>query len=225
MAVPCCHSESRMSADFLANLALRAIEHDLPSAGSVQPRIASLFEAGLGASGRQDDRLAIAEVEEDRVGVGPGAERPWAVMVRREAIPAAPAQPATASENLDVRLVEVVNAVRGPQHNSPILAPKPSPTGTFGTIASPAVERTEGEIDDFSIRPQAVRIAGGSESPLVTPVLSTQGQEDSASRGEEWRSPAQSPRPSGRGWRLFIQRRRGCRQMSTRQPHRLLRSR
>lgn len=186
-----------MSADFLANLALRAMEHDLPTVGSVRPRIASLFEAGLTASGQQDDKLATAEVEEDRGAARPGAERPMAPTARREAPPPAPAQPATAFENLDVRLVAVVDAVRGPQRNSAVLAPVSSPTADFGAIARPNVERTEGEADDFSIQPQAVRIARGSGSPWVTPVLSAQDQGDSASRGEEWRPPAPSPRLPG----------------------------
>ena len=186
-----------MSADFLANLASRAMEQHTPAVGSVRPRIASLFEASPAASGRQGDRLAMAEPEPDRVAAGPGAERPLAPTVRRDAPPAAPAQPATASESLDLRLVAVVDAVRGPQHNSSILAPVPSPSGTFGAIVSPVAERTEGKPGDFSIRPQVVRIARGSGSPLVTPVLSVQGQGDSASTGEEWRPPAPSTRPSG----------------------------
>ena len=186
-----------MSADFLANLASRAIEQDIRAVYGVRPRLASLFEASLAVSGQQGDRLAMAEVEPDRVAAGPGAERPSAATVRRAAPPTPPAQPATASENLDFRLVAVVDAVRGPQRNSSILSPKASPTGTFGAIASPAAERTEGETGDFSIRPQVVRIAGGSGSPLVTPVLSAQGKWDSASRREEWRPSARATRPPG----------------------------
>ena len=186
-----------MSADFLANLASRAMEQHTRAVGSVRPRIASLFEAIPAASGQQGDRLTLAEVEPGRVVAGSGAERTLAPTVRWDAPPATPAQPAIASENLDVRLVEVVDAVRGPQRNSAILTPAPSPTGTFGAIARPAVERTEGETGDFPIRPQVIRIAGGSGPPLVTPVLSAQGQGDSASRGEEWRPPAPSTRSPG----------------------------
>ena len=40
-------------------------------------------------------------------------------------------------------------------------------------------------------------LQGYQVRPLVTPVLSAQGQGDSASRGEEWRPPALATRPPG----------------------------
>lgn len=191
-----------MSADFLANLALRAMEHDLRAVDGVRPRLASLFEASLAVSGRQDDRLAMAEVEPERVAAEPGAERPFTATVHREALPTAPAQPATASENLDLRLAAVVDAVRGPQRNSSVLAPKARASDYFDSVASPPAEQIEGEAGDFSIRPQVVRIAGVSGSSLGTPVLSlaqsqAQSQWDSASTGEEWRPPALAAQPPG----------------------------